>query len=209
VLGYPQLALAALAAAEESSSTMPAHKIAARIRRAVASARRASIARLQSGLGRDLVAVGLLAGAVAYVRLSAEQVTLWFYPLCAAGALSIAFDFIVRRRLLKHLERVGDELVQAAAALAPSSARAPRGPCPVCSGTEFLLVERPATVRLDGDEREVALTDVSICRRCGYSKAQVHDAAKLPVGREFGTLLVSSEAHAAVQASVETEEHQG
>jgi hypothetical protein len=129
---YPQIARRVLLAAERSLPNISDQELEATLRRAFDTSYAAQAHRVQSAVATDLVVLGVMAGTILYVHVSALGVSSWFYALCAAGGLLLLYGAVSRRRLLAAVTRASGSLL-------PACARAARLPypgvserCPLC-----------------------------------------------------------------------------
>jgi hypothetical protein len=129
---YPQIARRVLLAAERTPATIADPELEATLRRAFETSYAAQAHRIQSGLARDLIVLGVLAGTLAYVYASALGVSAWFYALCGMGALAIIYGAVSRRRLLAAVTRASGSLLPACARAAKLPYPAVSTRCPLC-----------------------------------------------------------------------------
>jgi hypothetical protein len=125
------------------------------------------------------------------------------------GALLIAYGFFARRTVITALLRAAPELVTAVLEASPAHA-APTTPgaCPVCYGTDCLVVERPEQVRLEGFGA-LGLSALSVCSTCGFVQGQADDPSSLAKLSEPGLVAASTRSSAAEEEGDEGEEHEG
>ena len=129
--------------------------------------------RIQSGRGRDMAALAVLLGAIAYGVGAKLGVGAVFFAFCGAGALLMAWNVWVRGRVLSESRQAAPSLVDAAVRLverAPRPSRRSRHTrthCPACGG-ELSLGDRTAMVG-----------SLLVCRRCGHVEGKLGDPGAL------------------------------
>jgi len=185
---YPKVAEQVILAATGRSANEGAEDLRRRLREVFETSYALEARRIQSGGARDLVVMAVLVGAALYARTSQLLVSPWFYALLALGSALLLWGAIVRRGLLAFTRQAANELISAAAELAPKREDIPSN-CSACGSPDQLTVLEPG--RLDGSLK-LGLESVRICRTCGHVDGQVGDPGAIPVGPQFGTALVAA-----------------
>lgn len=153
--------------------------------------------------GRDLAAMGLLVGAVAYAVGSKLDVGPVFYTLCGVGLVLFGIGPLLRFQNLRLLEAFSDRWGDAASASAERPSLSSVGPCPECGSADELRFTPLALERT----RELHLVELSACAQCGAVWGIVDDPEALAGSGELVTRLTGRPE--AEEAADLDEEHEG
>jgi hypothetical protein len=161
---------------------------------------------VRRGRARDLAALALLVGAVAYAFGSPHGLGVGpiFYTLSVVGLVLLAMGPLLRWQNLRLLEAWTDRLVEAASAKGERASLSSVGPCPECGSGDELAFTPVALSRL----AEFGVTELSACSECGALWGSVADPEALARKSEFVTRLSGGEV-SDEDAADPDEEHEG
>ncbi len=131
---YPPVARRLLLLAERFGDNRPEAEVRARLVEAFDAAHSVQVLRQRSSRARDLAALIVLGGAVAYLGSWGTGASPTFYALCGAGATFLAWGILSRNRLLSVSHQQRDGLVEACVRASRRMAAAHRDDdrCPTC-----------------------------------------------------------------------------
>ncbi len=181
--------------------------IAAEIKRAIADALSTVRARVQSSRARDLLVALVLVGAIFYATRSGITQSPLFYGLAALGALLAASGFALRPGLVRLVASESDRLLESALGAVDNTRELGGEPCPNCGANETVIVDAPRA--FGPGVAKFGLSELRICRRCGYVQGSVPDPQGIPLGAEHGTSLSNAAEEEPEEAAVEAPEHDG
>ncbi len=181
--------------------------LAGDIKRALAEALSGVRARVQSARARDLLVALVMIGALFYAARAGMAQNPLFYGLASLGALLAASGFALRPGLVALVERESGRLVESALSAVGDPRELGIEPCPNCGGSETVIVD--AARALGQASAKFGLTELRICRRCGYVQGSVAAPQAIPIGAEHGTSLSAAPTEASDEAAVEAPEHDG
>lgn len=157
--------------------------------RAELAAARAELAdrlaqRAQSARARDLILLGVMAGATAFAWLSHVNPSPWFYALAAGVSLLFALGFVLRSvlaaRVSAEFARIADALL---AGLDSPEERGQRpslhsidGACRACAETTFMIV---SASELGPALASLGVSELRVCKSCGFVQGEVNDLEAL------------------------------
>lgn len=180
---------------------------AAADRDALRRAARAALARAadaaRRGRGRDLAAMGLLVGAVAYAVGSKLGVGPVFYTLSGVGLVLFGIGPLLRFQNLRLVEAFSDRLVDAASEKGERASLSSVGPCPECGSADELRFTPLALERA----KELHVTELSACASCGAVWGSIDDPDALAKEKQLVT-SVTGRADTD-EAADPDEEHEG
>jgi hypothetical protein len=140
--------------------------------------------RAQSARARDLILLGVMAGATAFASLSHVNPSPWFYALAAAVSLLFAVGFVLRSllaaRVSAEFSRIADTLAQSLDDLPDDTARPSLhsldGACRACGETTFLILP---TAELGPALASLSVSELRVCKNCGFVQGEVRELAAL------------------------------
>ncbi|HEY2406722.1 MAG TPA: hypothetical protein VGI10_12005 [Polyangiaceae bacterium] len=141
--------------------------------------------RAQSARARDLILLGVMAGATAFAWLSHVNPSSWFYGLCATVSLLFAIGFVLRStlaaRVSTEFSRIADALGASLSADAGDERQRPSlhsldGACRACGETTFLIV--PASA-LGATLAALSVNELRVCKNCGFVQGEVSELEAL------------------------------
>jgi hypothetical protein len=175
----------------------------ATLRRAADAALARASEAARRGRGRDFAAMSLLAGAIAYALGSKLGVGPVFYTLTGIGLVLFGIGPWLRFQNLRLVEAFSDRLVEAASEKGERASLSSVGPCPECGSSDELRFTPSALERV----RELDVSELSACARCGAVWGSVDDPDALAKKRNLVTRVTGPSA--AEEAADLDEEHEG
>lgn len=204
---YAEVARRVLAVVEERGR----HLDAARFHEQLAHAASSGLARatrgISTGRARDLIALSVLFGALAYGFAGGSNVSPLFLTLVGAACAVALLSFALRARVARELASAVASLLSAAASSATSAPDAlSDGPCRSCGRAEQIVVVDPNAL---GTAPGLTLEELRICRHCGRLHGKIKDPDRVPIGPEHGTALAVTRDPVGLPSASNPREHEG
>lgn len=204
---YSDIARRILSVVEERGRKLSGVRFDERIVHAASTGLARASRRLATGRARDLIALAVLFGALAYGTRGALEASSWFLPLVAAACGVVMVSFVLRGRVSRELQNAVSTLIVAATS---SAATAPDalsdGPCNVCGEAEQIVLRGPQAL---DRAPAIAIEELRICRNCGQLHGRAKEPREIPIGPSHGTALAVTLDPAALEIASNPREHEG
>lgn len=159
----------------------------------------------QRGRARDLVVAAVLIGAGAYATGAALGVGAFFYAGLGVALAATALSPVLRRSLLRELERASKGLLEAALAYRGARVGSESVECSTCGAVEALRLGPPALscVERFGVER------LDVCLTCGRVTGQVASPRAIAADPAHGIEMISALPPSENSSTAPDREHDG
>ena len=205
---YSELARRILSVLEERGKRLEPARLKERLDQAAQSTLVRTTRRLQSGRARDLIALAVLFGALAYAFAGGLNVGPWFLLLVAAACPIVIASFALRNSVASTITSGLGELLAAAAT---SQASAPEalsdGLCHNCGRAEQIVVNDASA--LGQAPWGLDVEELRICRNCGALHGRIKDPHRIPIGPAHGTTLAVTLDPGELELASNPREHDG